>query len=210
MQRKRIKQNVFESLGKPGQALPPQLNRRYHHDFHCFCNRWTVLEQDSRTSKSAISTSSVAFLPLQPGGKHLYLFYRFLTGPKNVFAKVALLYFSMLLNHLKHYLETASLMNWLHPCFMYVTSMHRKVKGILCRQLEKQNNLKKKVSTSHIHPEIRIVQCLCSVSLKSISLLGLMHTLNIKLEATFLTRALGLFLHLLFPDTLSHPLKSSV
>lgn len=61
---------------------------------------------------------------------------------------------------------------------VYVTSMHRKMKAVLCRQLEKQNNLKKKVSTSHIHPEIRIVQCLCSVSLKCISLLGLIHTEN--------------------------------
>lgn len=56
--------------------------------------------------------------------------------------------------------------------------MHRKIKAILCRQLEKWKNLKKKVSTSHIHPEIRIVQCLCSVSLKYISLLGLIHAEN--------------------------------
>lgn len=76
-------------------------------------------------SKSAISTSSAAFLPLQPREKHLYLLSStdFLPDQRNVwnvFVEVAFLYFSMLLNDLKHYLEAASLMNWLYPCLRHI------------------------------------------------------------------------------------------
>lgn len=72
--------------------------------------------------KSTISTSSAAFLPLQPREKHLYLLSStdFLLDQRNVFAEVAFLYFSMLLNNLKHYLEAASLMNWLYPCLRHI------------------------------------------------------------------------------------------